>query len=110
MGHKALRINANQQIGASLPDILNSRNGAVASVSENELVRDYRHTTERLSVAFPAGSRQLEEITYQTRPSQTVQNPPLATRLTWLLDNGAVNHPQRAKRRSFEPRNAIFPK
>src|SRR5579862_6503429 len=73
-------------------------------------MRPHRQAVQRLSAAFANRGRHLEEVTYQTRQSDAVKNPPLAPGFTWLLDDRAIHNPDRPTDSLFEPIRDLFPK
>jgi hypothetical protein len=50
-----------------------------------------------------------EKVTHQTWQSDTVQNPPLAVRLTRLPDDRAMHNPHRPTHSFIEPTGRVFP-
>src|SRR5450759_1960507 len=96
---KLCGIHPHQYIGVSLLDKLDPCRRPIAGIADNQLSRSNRQAPERFSVPLSPSGSHLKKVAHQIRQLDAVQNPPLTSGLTGLLDDGAIDDAERPRHR-----------
>ena len=86
-----MRIESQNHIGLLAAYLVNPLGSRVGSVSQQAVSGLDRQMAQRLTVTLSATSAELEIVTAQRRPTQTVVNAPHTAGLAGFFDMGGIH-------------------